>query len=128
MNLSQLGEAGDVARAGVAQVGLVVETEFYWYEDPESERVWLSHQYVAYTGNTIRPAYLPCELMEVVPSELLVDDEPYWLYIEKESKGYHISFDDILNTEFKGEYFKSPIFAEALGKLLVWLGKEGLLK
>jgi len=74
------------------------------------------------------PAYTACELMKVLPASIIDDQVYHYLFIGKVDDKTCISYDDADGYELNAERIIADNPAEALGEMVLWLDKEGLLK
>jgi len=68
-----------------------------------------------------------CELLEVMPDELMIDDEIYFLLIRKDGEKFHVSYEDSDGTHLGEIPYKSSNLANELAKQAIWLKGQGLM-
>ena len=126
MNLEQIVTSKEISQQ-LAEVGVEHDSFFCWRGLVKNKEVIYSIVRNKERGYKIQyPAYTATELMELLPDEANFGGEyDLGLTIEKDDDYYVASYD--LYDETEGYQYDKK-FTDALGRMALYLSKEGLLK
>jgi hypothetical protein len=101
-----------------------VDNHFIWLEGELYEGEGIIERY----KNETSPRYTACELMAFLPEDFLFNDEICQIMMTKNFSKWCVYYSDDGSRAVLDKVFESSNPAEALGEMVVWLHKEGLLK
>lgn len=110
------------------ELGVKQKSLFYWYIAENWNKVYFPHEYNHILNYDLKhdkySAFTASELLELLPDKVILNNEPFFLYIQKTHFNYVISYNDLTVLPI---YEEDIDISNACAKILIYLIENKLM-